>query len=276
MIVIKGIDNFNLHDTVTCGQIFRFTCEEDNSYTIVIKDRVINISQNDSELLVKSSNEENLENVIREYFDLDRDYEKINNELIHLNKDIKETVDKCNGLKMIKQDYFETLIAYIISANNRVFMIANCLNNIAKEYGKRVDFEGKDYYLFPDSAPLSKVTRKKFRDLKVGFRDEYIVDVVRKVNAGELNLENIADMPTEEAMKLLMQNKGIGEKVASCILLFAYFKTDVFPIDTWVKKYMLDNYNVEGVKNIKEFAIKNYGKYSGIAIQYMFHARRNK
>ncbi len=276
MIEIKITNNFNLHDTVTCGQIFRFTCEDDNSYTIVIKDRVINIIQNDNRLLVKSNNEENLERVVRKYFDLDRDYDEINNELISLNKEIEATVDKCKGLKMINQDYFETLIAYIISANNRVFMIANCLNNIAKEYGKKINFEGKDYYLFPDSKDLSKVTKEEFRNLKVGFRDEYIVDVVKKVNSGELNLESIADMSTEAAMNLLMRNKGIGEKVASCILLFAYFKTDVFPIDTWVKKYMLDNYNISGVKNIKEFAVKNYGKYCGIAIQYMFHARRNK
>lgn len=276
MIRIKNIKDFNLHDTVTCGQIFRFNVEEDNSYTIVISDRVINIKQDNNDLLVKSNNECNLEDVIKEYFDLNRDYQKINNELISLNKDIKITIDKCNGLKMIKQDHFETLIAYIISANNRVFMIANCLNNIAENYGKKVNFEGKNYYLFPTPNDLANVTKEEFRNLKVGFRDEYIVNVVKKVNNNELDLDSIDDMSTEDALKLLMENKGIGEKVASCILLFAYFKTDVFPIDTWVKKYMLDNYNISSNKKIKEFALKNYGKYCGIAIQYMFHARRNK
>ena len=276
MIRIKDVYNFNLHDTVTCGQIFRFKEEEDNSYTIVIHDRVINIKQEGTNLIVKSNNEDNLESIVKTYFDLDRDYDEINNELICLNKDIKDTIDKCSGLKMINQDYFETLIAYIISANNRVLMITRCLNNIAEKYGKKITFEGKNYYLFPNSLELSTCTKEELRNLKTGFRDEYIVDVVKRVNNGELNLEDIADMPTDKAMETLMQNKGIGEKVASCILLFAYFKTDVFPIDTWVKKYMLDNYNVTGVKNIREFASKNYGKYCGIAIQYMFHARRNK
>lgn len=276
MITIKNIDNFNLHDTVTCGQIFRFKEEEDNSYTIVIHDRVINVKQDGTNLIVKSNNENDLEKVVRTYFDLDRDYNAINKKLIELNSDIKDTIDKCSGLKMIKQDYFETLIAYIISASNKVSKIANCLNNIAEKYGEKVIFEGEYYYLFPSSSTLSGCTKETFRDLKAGFRDKYIADVIKKINNKELDLESLNSVTTKEAMDILMQNKGIGEKIASCVLLFAYFRTDVFPIDTWVKKYMLDNYNVTGVKNIREFAYKNYGEYSGIAIQYMFHARRNK
>ena len=73
-----------------------------------------------------------------------------------------------------------------------------------------------------------------------------------------------------------MKNKGIGQKVASCILLFAYSRFDVFPIDTWVKKYMLENYNIKSVKEIKNYSEEHYGQNSGIAIQYMFHTMRNK
>lgn len=276
MITIKNIDNFNLHDTVTCGQIFRFKEEEDNSYTIVICDRVINVKQDGTNLKVKSNNEEDLEKVVRIYFDLDKNYDTINKRLIELNSDIKDTVDKCSGLKMIKQEYFETLIAYIISASNKVSKISNCLNNIAEKYGKKVIFEGNTYYLFPDSKTLSSCTKEDFRNLKAGFRDEYIVNVIKKINNKELDLDHLNEISTKDAMDILMENKGVGEKIASCVLLFAYFKTDVFPIDTWVKKFMLDNYNVKGVKNIREFAYKNYGEYSGIAIQYMFHVKRNK
>ena len=76
--------------------------------------------------------------------------------------------------------------------------------------------------------------------------------------------------------KYLISFKGIGMKVASCILLFAYQKFDVYPIDTWVKKFMKEDYNIEGEKNIKEFAFNTYKEYSGLAIQYMFNYKRNK
>ena len=82
-------------------------------------------------------------------------------------------------------------------------------------------------------------------------------------------------MDTKDALDKLMENIGIGPKVASCILLFAYQKYDVFPVDTWVKKVMKTKYNIEGEKNIRSFASITYGKYSGIAIQYLFNYGRN-
>ena len=117
MIKIK-VNNFNLKDTVTCGQIFRFI-EENDSFIIILKDRVVKLKQENDNLYVTSNNEENLENVIKYYLDLNRDYEKINNKIILNNPDLKSSIEKSNGLKMIQQDKFETIISYIISANNR-------------------------------------------------------------------------------------------------------------------------------------------------------------
>ncbi len=147
MIKIK-VNNFNLKDTVTCGQIFRFI-EENDSFIIILKDRVVKLKQENDNLYVTSNNEENLENVIKYYLDLNRDYEKINNKIILNNPDLKSSIEKSNGLKMIQQDKFETIISYIISANNRVPMISKVVNNISEKYGKEVMFENKRYYLFP-------------------------------------------------------------------------------------------------------------------------------
>ena len=134
MIKIK-VNNFNLKDTVTCGQIFRFI-EENDSFIIILKDRVVKLKQENDNLYVTSNNEENLENVIKYYLDLNRDYEKINNKIILNNPDLKSSIEKSNGLKMIQQDKFETIISYIISANNRVPMISKVVNNISEKYGK--------------------------------------------------------------------------------------------------------------------------------------------
>ena len=174
--------------------------------------------------------------------------------------------------------YREPLIEQldIISQNNRVPSIANSLNLIAKNYGKKILFEGSVYYLFPTYDDLKNISVTDFRNCKVGFRDKYLYDIIRSIESKDLDLNSIYNMNSNDALNYLIKFKGIGNKVASCILLFAYQKFDVYPIDTWVKKYMLDDYNIEGEKNIKEFTFNTYKEYSGLAIQYMFNYKRNK
>ena len=265
----------NLKDTITCGQIFRYIKESDNSYTVLLSDRVVNIKQDNNTLYVKSNDEKDLENVIKNYLDLNRDYEKLNKELLLLDKSLKDIINSCTGFKIINQPKLETYISYIISQNNGVPQIRNALNNISKTYGEKVIFEDKEYYLFPGLDSLKKITKEEFRKMKTGFRDEYLYTFIKRLSDKEFDLDLIDNMNSEKAMKYLMENKGIGEKVASCILLFSYSRFDVFPIDTWVKKYMKDTYNIEGVSNIKKFTNEKYKGYTGLVIQYMFHYKRN-
>lgn len=276
MIKIELKNNFNLDSTVTCGQIFRYYKLEDNSYDIILKDRVINVYKKDNYLIVSSNNEDDLEIVVKNYFDLDNDYENINKYLLEKDSLLKDAIMFSCGLMMIRQDPFETLIEYIISANNGVPNITSALNNIAKRYGKKVLFNKKEYYLFPSYKDLKDVTKEDFRECKVGFRDKYLESIVYKLNNNIINLDDFNKLDSNEALDKLMKNNGIGPKVASCILLFAYQRYDVFPVDTWVKKIMESNYNIIGEKNIREFASKTYGKYSALAIQYLFNYSRNK
>ena len=270
-----SVNNFNLKETITCGQIFRYEVNNDNSYTVVIKDRVIKLWYKDNILYVDSNNQDNLKEVVEDYLDLKRDYEKIDNELMDKNPDLNDVIKYCSGLKMIQQDPFETLISYIISANNRVPMISKVVNNIAYTYGKKVVFDDKDYYLFPSALDMKNCTKEVLRNLKAGFRDEYVYDVVNRILSGEFNLDNIENMDSDSALEYLKTNKGIGDKVASCNLLFAYSRFDVYPIDTWVKKYMKDNFNIDGINEIKKYSKQYYGDYSGLVIQYMFNYSRN-
>lgn len=275
MIKIKLIKPFKLDDTITCGQIFRFFKLEDNSYDVILKDRVINVYKKGDYLYVTSNNEDNLKEVVTNYFDLENDYDSMNNYLKKVDNKIIPSVEFSNGLTMIKQDPFETVIEYIISSNNGVPQIANALNLIAKKYGTEVIFNDKKYFLFPSYKDLKDVREEDFRNCKVGFRDKYLKQIINKLNDNEIDLNAYFDMETKDALESLMLNSGIGPKVASCILLFAYQKYDVFPVDTWVKKVMKESYNIEGEKNIRDFAKKTYGSYSGIAIQYMFNYGRN-
>ena len=149
MIEIKNIKDFNLDDTVTCGQIFRYKKEVDNSYTIILKDRVINVKYDNGTLCVDSDNYNDLERVVLKYFDLERDYSIINDTIIKCDKEIIPVVEACTGLKVINSYPFETLISYIISANNSVPSIKKSVDKISTLYGKKISFRGTDYYLFP-------------------------------------------------------------------------------------------------------------------------------
>ena len=167
-------------------------------------------------------------------------------------------------------------ISYIISANNSVPSIRNSLNLIANKYGKKIMFKNKEYYLFPNYRDLKNVSVEEFRSFKVGFRDKYLYNIIQFLNNKELDLDIINKLNTSDSLELLMSYQEIGPKVASCILLFAYQKFDVFPIDTWVKKYMKENHNISNEKNIREYMVNTYNEYCGIIIQYIFNYNRNK
>ncbi len=273
--MLKIKNNFDLRSTITCGQIFRYI-EDNNSFIVIIKDRVIKLTEEEDFIIIESNKYDNLKEIIYDYFDLNRDYNKIAVNILKKDDKIKNAIEYSKGLKMIHQDPFETLISYIISQNNRVSSISNSLNMISANYGEKVVFEGKDYYLFPSVQKLSRLTIQDFRNCKVGFRDKYLYEIIQNIINKKLNLESIYNMDGEDALKYLMNFKGIGMKVASCILLFAYQKFDVYPVDTWVKKFMKDDYNIEGENNIRNFTSTTYKEYSGLAIQYMFNYKRNK
>ena len=275
MVVIDNINNLDLDNTICCGQIFRYEKLEDDSYIVILKDRVVKLKYIDNKLYIDSNNMNNIENVIREYLDLDRDYISIIDNIKECDDILGRYLDKSIGLKMIKQDPIECIVSYIISQNNSVRNIKNSLDLISYKFGDKVMFLDKGYYLFPSIDKLKKISLEEFRECKVGFRDRYLVDIISDIVENRLNVNYIFEMNSEDSLRYLMSFRGIGMKVASCILLFAYGKYDVYPIDTWVKKYMDTNYGIKDEKKIKEFCKEKYGKYSGLAIQYIFNGMRN-
>ena len=268
-IEVKDLD---LKSTILSGACFRVIEETDGSFTNILKDRVINIKQINNELIVTSSKKDNLEEIIKEYFDLNRDYNIINQELINNDKNMIEVISKCKGYKILNQEPFEMCISYIISQNNNVKRISNSINDISNKYGKKVIFNNKEYHLFPRYDDMKNISIEELRNFKVGFRAEYIKDFLDKYET----LKDINSLNTNDALNELMTIKGIGIKVASCILLFGYKRLDTFPIDTWVKKSISELYNIKNdQKTIEKFAKNTYKEYSGLAIQYLFHSKRN-
>lgn len=275
---IKNMKDFNITHILECGQCFRWKKEADKSYTGVIKNGVINVSaKGEGDILFNYVLDGNSKEIIENYFDLKRDYRKIKSIISVDDENMKKAIDYGYGIRILKQDPWEMLISYIISAANNIPRISKTIENISMAYGKSIEFNHKKYYLFPTPEELSKASIKDLRELNLGFRDKYVYSAVNDVVSGKIKLENINKMEYLEAKKELMKINGVGSKVADCILLFSMDKIEAFPIDTWIKKVMTNLYSTKNnIKDIEKCANERFGNYAGIAQQYLFYYMRDK
>lgn len=272
------VDCFNLKYTLECGQCFRWKYV-DGYYIGVIKDRVIKIKQDANYLYVKSNNMNDLEKVVKDYFELDKDYESVEKRIVKVDDYVKEAIKNTSGLRHLNQDFFETIISYIISANNNIPRISKSVNEISRRYGDKIEFEGKEYYLFPTPKQLENVSVEDYRSCGVGFRDKYIYDTVKRINSKQIDLDKMQHMETAPLRKELLNLMGVGPKVADCILLFSCNREEVFPIDVWVERVMEKLYFNEQTttkKKILEYANLHFGEDAGIIQQHLFYNIREK
>lgn len=267
------VDCFNLKYTLECGQCFRW--KNNNDYYVgVIKDRVIKIRQDRDYIYVRSNEQKDLEKVVKEYFELEKDYSSIEKRIASLDDYVKKALKNTSGMRHLKQDFFETIISYIISANNNIPRISKSVNEISKRYGKKIEFDDEEYYLFPTPEQLKDVTIDDYRACGVGFRDKYIYNTVKRINNKEIDLVKMQDMDTPSLRKELLSLMGIGPKVADCILLFSCGRQEVFPIDVWVERVMKKLYfNDKNIskKEILKYASDNFGNDAGIVQQHLFY-----
>ena len=168
------------------------------------------------------------------------------------------------------QRVFETVISFIISANNNIPRIKKIIESLCENFGEKIK---GGYYKFPAPEVLSKLTVEDLSIIKSGFRAKYIIDASKKISSGEIDLDKIYSMNSTDGREYLKQIKGIGDKVADCILLFAYQKFDVFPKDVWIKKILHNLYNVEA-KDFDLFIKNKFGDFGGFAQQYLFYYGR--
>lgn len=276
-VLLKGINDFNCTHTFDCGQCFRWEKQDDGSYTGVAFGKVVNVSDTGNGIVIKNTTVDDVENIWVDYLDLKRDYNSIKNLYIN-DKNLKSAMDFGFGIKILKQEIFECLLSFIISTQNGIPRIKKIVSKLSSMYGDKIEFEGKEYYCFPTPEQLKGITEKDLEPLKAGYRAAYIVDCVNKVVSGETDLEKISLMDTDDARKELLKIKGVGPKVADCVMLFSMGKYESFPIDVWVKRTMSTLYLDENasINEIQKYAKENFGKYAGMAQQYLFYyAREN-
>ena len=278
---IKNQDSFELKDIFECGQCFRWNENEDGSYTGVINKGVLNVEKQGEKIIFTGMLDGDIKEIVNSYFDLDRNYEEIKRQLSNIDKYLKTSVEYGKGIRILNQDLWETIISFIISANNNIPRIKGIIERISEKYGTEIEWKNEKYYIFPTPEQLERATVEDLRSLGTGFRDVRIYETTQKVLNDEVNLENIDKKGTIEAREELLTLSGVGPKVADCILLFSTLKRfDVFPIDVWVRRVMNELYiknkdeSKVSKKEIMKIANGKFGDLEGLAQQYLFYWKR--
>ena len=275
-LVLHNVKDFELTHIFECGQCFRWKKEEDGSYTGVIKQGVLNVRKQGQDVCFCGELDGDFKAICEDYFDLKRDYSAIKKKLCENDENMKMASAYGYGIRILNQDPWEMLVSFIISAANNIPRISKTIENIAKAYGREVEYNGNTYYLFPSPEELSRASVEDLRALNLGFRDKYVHEATRLVASGEVRIEDILKMDTISAREELMKIPGIGAKVADCILLFSMRRMESFPVDTWIKKVMSELYvDSTNITQINQYAAHKFGKYAGIAQQYLFYYKRS-
>lgn len=263
-IFVPKTDDFDIKETLECGQVFRYKVR-DFGYTVYSLGHKADIyCQNDGTKIFCKDKK-----YFIKYFDFCTNYAKIKSSL-SVYPNLKNAIEYGKGIRILCSDPMEMIIEFIISQNNNIPRIKLIIEKICIGYGQKIE----DYYSFPSLDSLKTIPLEFFREIGCGYRDRYLFDTISILNSEFI--ESIKNLPTDIARDKLMQLKGVGRKVADCILLFGYHKTDVFPTDTWIIKVYNKMYgtNISDAKKISKEFVQEFGELSGYAQQYLFYQMR--
>lgn len=256
--IIVHEKDFGLDDTLDCGQAFRWKKIESDfkcTYTGFFLNDGLTISQtSDDEFIFHDVSERDFLEKWVDYFDFRTDYSELKR-IFSEDETLAKACEFAGGIRLLRQNSWECLISFIISQNNNIPRIKGIIDRLCSNYGK-----------FPMPDDLAGETPDSLSYLRSGFRAKYICDAVDCVNSGKVNMSEVAEMPIEDARKALKIIKGVGDKVAECVLLFGMYRTEAFPVDVWIKR-VLSEYYPNGFPDFDN---------AGIAQQYLFHYMRNK
>jgi N-glycosylase/DNA lyase len=262
-VILDKPEDFDAAHIFECGQCFRWNPREDGSWVGVAKGRALRISESD-DLLHFRCTEEDFINIWREYFDLDRDYAEVRKQ-VSTDEFMAAATEYGKGIRILRQDPWETLCTFIISQCNNIKRIKGIVERLCDMSGDEYIYEGERHKLFPTPEKLALLDEKDLAPLRAGYRAGYILNAARAVAEGKPDLERLGGLPTAEVVRELCGLKGVGTKVACCTALFGFGKYDAFPVDVWVRRAIERHY---GIKN---FDSAVFGQFAGFAQQYIFH-----
>ncbi|MDO4607987.1 MAG: DNA-3-methyladenine glycosylase [Clostridia bacterium] len=262
-IYIKNATNFDLAQTLDCGQAFRWSVDEQGVWTGIAFNKYIRIYHDGNDIIIENSSEQDFKNIWQHYFDLDRDYGEII-KTVSTDQTVKTAAEFSHGIRLLNQDSWEALCSFIISQNNNIPRIKGIIERLCKNFGDKI----AGGYTFPNAQKIALLSIDDLAVIRSGFRAKYIIDAAQKVASGEIDLEALKTTDYNTACDILMQIKGVGPKVADCVLLYGLGHIEAFPRDVWIKRALTELFDGD----LPECA----RVYAGIVQQYIFHYIRNK
>ena len=269
--------NINIHETINSGQIFLWE-NYGNEWFVIDGDDIIMGKQTPFEIITFSK-------TTKKFFREDDNYQKI---LKNITKDkiVKEAVNHYPGLRVTRQDPFQCCISFIVSANSNIPNIRMRLGKLCKKFGKKIRFQKREFFLFPEPKRLANSTLQDLQECKLGYRSKYVLDSSRAIASGEIDFDELKKMSYDESKKLLLKLPGIGDKVADCVMLFSLEKLEAFPLDTWIlkilQKYYSNNFCIDKkniskkrYENIHQHILDHFGKYAGYSQQFLYKMERD-
>lgn len=298
--IYEGVKDFNLDHIFDCGQCFRWSRQPDGSYTGIAMGKPVNVSLKEVpagegsgadvsaepdacvsprlDLVIDNCSADDFEKIWRSYLDLDRDYGAIKAALSESDEVMAKAISGGEGIRILRQELWETMVSFIISQNNNIPRIKGCIEKLARIFGEPAgEYGGVEYYNVPSPEVMAELTAEDLAPVRLGYRAPYLVETAKQVEAkGGMDVvaaELAATGTPEEACEYLRGFQGVGPKVASCIALFGLGRLEAFPIDVWVRRVMNRLYGIDekDIKGMNAYAAEHFGANGGIAQQYLFY-----
>ncbi len=260
-IIIKKPFCLDLRRTLDCGQAFRWV-KKGNRFCGIAGGRYAELEEVNGDIYIYGITKTDFDDFFKNYFDLERDYNYILKKISE-NEKIKSAVRYGKGIRILNQEPFEALISFIISQNNNIPRIKGIIERLCENFGTKTE----NGYAFPSAETLSSLSVEDLAVIRSGFRAKYIIDAAKRVTSGEINLENLRKLSYDNACRELMKIKGVGPKVADCVLLYGLGFINAFPKDVWIKRALDEYFGGKIPECAKEFG--------GIAQQYIFYYIRS-
>lgn len=261
-VVIDHPVGFSLSGTLLSGQCFRWRQMSDGSLCGAAGDRAVAMLQRDGRIIIDGDHRPDAEAFWRNYLDFGTDYETIRRLSVCAEPRLEQAVERCGGVFILRQDPWEALCSFIISQNNNIPRIRTIIDRLCRRYGQPVTAaDGAEEWAFPSPEAIAAAGEEDLKALGLGYRAGYLPAAAADVLDGRFDPDVLRELSLEEARKALQAMKGVGPKVADCVLLFGIHRLDAFPRDVWIKRAL------EG--DFKDTPLQNT-PYAGVAQQYIF------
>ncbi|MGB9694568.1 MAG: DNA-3-methyladenine glycosylase 2 [Caldisericaceae bacterium] len=272
--IIKASKEFSLEKTITCGQTFRYEIRN-GTYIYPFKNSILELNQIDNKSIKVGVAGENISiQEIKELLGLEHNIDDINRNILEKAPNLSHIIDEANGIRVMKNPPYEVAISFIFSIQTSIPTIRKRLNMLAEMAGKSIEHKGEIYYAFPTSTELRKLANKDLGLLHLGFRERFLKGFIEQYD--EEFFEQLSNKSFDQKRDALLRIKGVGEKVAQCILLFGFGELSAFPVDVWIERAMKELFSVsKNARKVTEEGRRIFGESAGYAQQYMYYFIRS-